>query len=476
MTIRNRRTMSDCRKTIPRKKHGLLICVLFMISIVTSCVSAKKNSVAPFSDYLTPLMYGAVGDGEHDDTEALRRALYESNKQGKVLYFPSGNTFKITGTLNYYNGDYQSYTLNMMGCIPVKKGSYTPTRFGGIEVNNGVSLFKSATIRGSMERVCVTGKRDLSVRFFDHCDCKGLVINECNISNFGVLFADTRVHAVSQITQNTFLTLFYFSKNEDTSSGFIDSTISLNYINGGKELDDNACFEWSYYNGSIVSNNFIDYYRTIYYPKATKKQTFVGPLIYSNQYQVFRYFFAAGSDNLQSITFSSNADAFNWNDPATLEKLQQYVPLTYQGKDGNTYEMPPYVGICHSAWNISIKDAKIERNMGSLVFIYSSLTEYEHNRFEVSFVGNNPYKKGQIKYKKGDTKPFNNNGKYPQNALKIDGIVETLDTLPNLSLGWSASCHGQIVEVKGQRYKAENEYDGKKWKAEWKRVDQIVVN
>jgi hypothetical protein len=181
-----------------------------MISIVTSCVSAKKNSVAPFSDYLTPLMYGAVGDGEHDDTEALRRALYESNKKGKVLYFPSGYTFKVSGTLNYYNDEYQSYTLNMMGCIPIKKGSYTPTRFGGIAVNNGVSLFKSATIRGSMERVCVTGKRDLSVRFFDHCKCKGLVINGCNISNFGVLFADTSVHTVSHITQNTFFNAVLF--------------------------------------------------------------------------------------------------------------------------------------------------------------------------------------------------------------------------------------------------------------------------
>jgi hypothetical protein len=463
--------MSVGRKEILRMKHGLSIGVLFMICFVTSCISVKKNNATHFSDYLTPLTYGAVGDGEHDDTEALRRALYESNKKGKVLYFPSGYTFKVSGTLNYYNDEYQSYTLNMMGCIPIKRGSYVPERFGGISVTNGVSLFKSATIRGSMERVCVTGKRDLSVRFFDHCDCKGLVIQGCNISNFGVLFADTKVHKVCQITQNTFLTLFYFAKNEDTSSGFIDSTISLNYINGGMEQNDNSCFEWAYYNGSIISNNFIDYYRTIYNPKATKEQTFVGPLSYSNQYQVFRYFYAAGSDNLQSITFSSTADSFNWNDPTTLEKLQQFEPLTYEGKDGKTYEIPPYVAICHSAWKIAIKEAKIERNMRSLVFIHSGLTEYEHNRFEVSFVGNNLYKKGQIRYKEGDTKPYYNNGKYPQNKVSIEGIVEEMDELPKLSMGWTSSYHGRTVQVKGQCYKAENVYDGKNWKAEWKKVD-----
>lgn len=452
-------------------KIVLLACILMLNSCSAGRSSVQVDPSAPFSDYLTPLMFGAVGDGKNDDTEALRKALYESNKQGKVLYFPSGYTFKVSGTLNYYNDEYQSYTLNMMGCIPIKKGSYTPTKYGGITVNNGVSLFKSATIRGSMERVCVTGKRDLSVRFFDHCDCKGLVINGCNISNFGVLFADTRVHQVSQITQNTFLTLFYFSKNEDTSSGFIDSTISLNYINGGKELDDNACFEWSYYNGSIISNNFIDYYRTIYYPKATKKQTFVGPLSYSNQYQVFRYFYAAGSDNLQSITFSSVADSFNWNDPATFEHPDKFKPLTYEGKDGKTYEIPPYVAICHSAWKTSIKEAKIERNMRSLVYIHSGLTEYEHNRFEVSFVGNNPYKKGQICYKEGDAKPYYNNGKYPQNKVCIEGIVEELDELPKLSMGWTSSFHGRTVQVKGQCYQAENVHDGKHWKAEWKRMD-----
>lgn len=452
-------------------KGKYVIAVLLTVSILLNgCSLLKRFSGTPYPDYLTPIMYGAKGDGKKDDTEALRKAIYESDRQGKVLYFPSGYHFRVTGTLNYFQGEYHSYKLNMMGCIPIKKGSYTPPKYGGISVEKGVSLFKSATIRGSMERVCITGKRDLSVRFFDHCVCKGLVVHGCNISNFGVLFADTKVHSVSQITQNTFLTLYYFSKNEDTSSGFIDSYISFNYINGGVELDDNSCFEWAYYNGSTVSNNFIDYYRTIYFPKATQKQTFVGPLSYSNQYQVFRYFYAAGSNNLQSITFSSTSDSFNWNDPTTLEKLHQFEPLTYKGKDGKTYEMPPYVAICHSAWNISIKDAKVERNMKSLVFIHSGLTEYEHNRFEVSFVGNNPYKKGQIVIRQGDAKPIYNRGKYPLNIVKIEGIVETLDELPKVSFGWMSSFNGRIAQVNGQRFSVQNVYDGEKWKTEWVKI------
>ena len=286
------------------RNSSLIVCIVLLL-LINGCSSSYRASIVSISDYLTPQMFGALGDGKKDDTEALRVALYESNRQGKILYLPSGYQYRVTGTLNYFKGEYYSYRLNMLGCIPLKKRSYTPLKYGGIVVDKGVSLFKSAKIRGSIERVCITGRRDISTRFFDHCECRGLVIQGCNISNFGVMFLDSKVNSVSQITQNTFLTIYYFAKNEDSSSGFIDSKICLNYINGGMELNNNSCFEWSYYNGSIISNNFIDYYRTIYFPKSSKKQTFVGPLSFSNQYQVFRYFYAAGSTNLQSITFSS---------------------------------------------------------------------------------------------------------------------------------------------------------------------------
>lgn len=456
----------------PYTKHFYMACLLLlMMSCSVSRSSAQANHDTPFPDYLTPLMYGAKGDGKHDDTDALRKALYESDKQGKVLYIPSGYNFKVTGTLNYYNKEYQSYTLNMMGCIPIKRGSYTVKEYGGITVEKDVTLFKSATFSGSLDRVCVVGKRNSNVRFFERCECKGLVISRSSIACFEVMFLDTRLHSVCQITQNNFLSVCFFSKNDNTSSGFMDSTISLNYINGGQVRDDNSCFEWAFYNGAIISNNFIDYYRTIYSPKATQKQTFVGPLSYSNQYEVFRYFYAADCENILSITFSSVSDSFNMNDPETVKHRYKYKALTYKGKDGRIYEMPPYVAICHSAWNIAIKDAKIERHMGPLVFIYSTLSEYEDNRFEVSFVGTNQNKKGQIKYREGDVKPFYNSGKYPHNSIRIEGIIEELDTLPELSTGWTSSYNGRVVRVNGQRYRAQNVYNGKKWIAEWRKEE-----
>ena len=247
----------DREIAVCQRLSGVFLVIFFLIFAFP--LLGQDNELV-FADYLTPQMFGARGDGKKDDTDALRKALFESSEQGKILYFPSGKTYKVTGTLNYYKGQYQGLRLNMLGCIPIKKGSYVPQEYGGISVSKGVKLFQKAEISGSIERMCITGQRDLMVHFFDNCDCMGLVITGCNISNFGALFYDSKLRKVSQITQNTFLTMYYFARNEKTSSGMTDSTISFNYINGGMEQDDNSCFEWSYYNGDIISNNFIDYY------------------------------------------------------------------------------------------------------------------------------------------------------------------------------------------------------------------------
>lgn len=444
--------------TLLLRKVTLLTVMLF-----ASCAVAPI-SATQYYDYLTPQMYGAKGDGKTDDTEALRRALYESDHQKKVLYIPSGRKYFVKGSLNYYDGQYQSYTLNILGCLPLKQPIFDD--YGGIIIDKGVSLFKYATIKGSIERVYFTGKRDVSQSFFYHCKCSGFVMTGCCVANLGAMFQDTDVHTVSQILHNTFLSVYYFAKSVELSSSLGDSEISFNYINGGSELNDNTCFEWGYYNGSTISNNFVDYYRTIYGPKAVKEQSFVGPNSYANQYQVFRYFFVAGN-NIKVVDFSSISDSFNWNNPAFLEKLQQFEPLTYKGKDGKTYVYPPYIAICRNTWNISIMNAKIERNMRSLVFIDSGLTQYERNRFEVSFVGNNQYADGQIAMKEGSDKPLYNGGSYLQNEIKISGIVEVLDNLPDNSIGWTNSFNGRIVQVKGKTYRAANTFDGKKWVANW---------
>lgn len=428
------------------------------------------NYITQLLNCLTPQMFGAVGDGKADDTQALRKAIYESDKQSKMLFFPSGFKYRITGSLNYYQGKYQDYTLNLISSIPVKKGFYVPEGYGGVIADEAVSVFKNATIRGSIKSMCITGKRKDNVRFFDNCTCSGLVIIESSFANFGAFFYDTYINSVTQIISNTFLSVFYFARNEHRSTGMTDATISFNYINGGVEKNDNACFEWGYYNGSLITHNFIDYYRTIYYPFATSKQNFASPVSSNNHYQVFRYFYAP-RENIRDIYFYSFNDAFNWMDPTKEETLSKYVPFTYQGKDGRKYEIPPYVARCYGPWKITIKGARVEQNMKNLVYIESSITEYEGAEFDVEFCGNNRYADGQIEYKKGSSTPIYNNGKFKANKMKVSGIVEKVDQLPDLNIGWSSSINGRKVEYEGNTYIATNILENGKWKCVWVRKD-----
>ncbi len=98
-----------------------VISLFFAAMLSASAVTIKAAEMV--YDYFTPQMFGAKGNGMADDTEALRKALYESSHSGKVLYITAGSQYKVSGTLNYYNGRYQDLKLNLLGCIPIGQGS-----------------------------------------------------------------------------------------------------------------------------------------------------------------------------------------------------------------------------------------------------------------------------------------------------------------------------------------------------------------
>ena len=65
-----------------------------------------ENASAPLSappDALSVTDYGATGDGEADDTAALRNCLAAAEKQGKIVWVPAG-TYKVTGDLDVAAG------------------------------------------------------------------------------------------------------------------------------------------------------------------------------------------------------------------------------------------------------------------------------------------------------------------------------------------------------------------------------------
>lgn len=60
------------------------------------------------SDWTNPMNYGATGNGNTDDTQAIQTAI---DSGGKTLYFPGGKQFKIDGTLYIRGG-----VRHILGC------------------------------------------------------------------------------------------------------------------------------------------------------------------------------------------------------------------------------------------------------------------------------------------------------------------------------------------------------------------------
>lgn len=66
-------------------------------------VGAIRDEVARMAvekvGFLTPQMYGAVGDGEHDDKDSINTAIYHASLNGCDLVFSKGR-YKISGSIN----------------------------------------------------------------------------------------------------------------------------------------------------------------------------------------------------------------------------------------------------------------------------------------------------------------------------------------------------------------------------------------
>ena len=70
----------------------------------------------------------------------------------------------------------------------------------------------------------------------------------------------------------------------------------------------------------------------------------------------------------------------------------------------------------------------------------------------------------------GERTGVNQFGEY---SFQFEGVVEVMDKLPNLGIGWSNSVQGRTVRVGNRVYRARNISDGKQWKAEWEEISTV---
>lgn len=340
-------------------------------------------------EFITPKMFGALGNGLSDDTYAFRQALIASQENGIPLLIEPGCKYLISDYINtdirYVSNDGEhepTLVVNIYGSNIATDDQMYAEKCGCIKLATNTSLFYKTRIKGYISNLFVLGERKESIHIFDDCNLSALNIINCRFENIGAFCYDSSLLNICRIENNTFLTCYWFGRSVNKNNSAIDAIIKNNYINGGEALNYNSCFEFHCYNGTIISNNFIDYYRSIYHPKTQDLLCFDGPMSLGNQYQMFKYFYYFEESNINSITFFSVGDSFNHTkptltDPVANQKLLDYVPLPFN-QNGTTVYPLSCIAYTKETANISISDAKIESNIGTILFIKDTLTNYQY--------------------------------------------------------------------------------------------------
>lgn len=392
-------------------------------------------------DYVIPEMFGAVGDGIADDTTSIINALKYSIEHKTQLVLPK--KYYITETL--LSNDYAtSVTLNIKGVRPYKyltRYSGDRNSNGSLIVSQGVNLFSGLIVYGSIETIGVitnvSTEADAytSGSVFNECELRNFTFIGCCVARIGSFCIDTEAWGITLIKDNIFLNIVHFAKCTK-SCRFVDSAIDGNYINGGKLTIDHSCFGYWQWNGSVVRDNFIDYYRIIYDPVNTDGNVAYLPLSTGNQYQVFRY--------LYNPNFTSNAitnhpyltaffvdDVINWLGGS--DYASNYSKLNYIGHDGNTYDVPDCVIWTNSRVSLVFK-IKIEANVNNIVFLDDQMTSYPGNKLEISINGDFKQNDAKVSVRQGG---FYTGGQYRYKTIDLP-FIDTVDSLPSVS-AWDTS-------------------------------------
>lgn len=184
---------------------------------------------------IVPETYGAIGDGYHDDTQAIQAAI---NNNGMII-FATGKTYKTTAMIRIP----KDTVLELNGATLVMTADNTllrifanfldsDTSFTQYNGNGNITIRNGTIIGGNIsfahgENITLENvhfKNSLSPHFLEICACKNYVINNCTFE--GVINTTLSVHEYINIdpaTRNAFPLLpagspfFDGSKNDGIS-------------------------------------------------------------------------------------------------------------------------------------------------------------------------------------------------------------------------------------------------------------------
>lgn len=159
------------------------------------------NGDALYMNFVTPELYGAIGDGTTDDTTALQNAI---NQKG-LIKFASGKNYKITSTLRLkkdtildLNGATITSTAKRMLFNFLTTDTFTAYNGNGnITIENG-TLIGGSIAFGHGENIKfenVTFLNCMNDHIMEVCACKNYVVESCRF----IGMADSRTSVYEYI-------------------------------------------------------------------------------------------------------------------------------------------------------------------------------------------------------------------------------------------------------------------------------------
>lgn len=277
-------------------------------------VDAKaRKTIEDRTLYITPDMYGAVGDGVTDDSVAFQRCFDDS--AGKTIVIPD-KTYYLSTPIKLDPEIYEYTIRGLSGGRSVWGDHKTNSIRCSHHFLDGTGADGYATyycLKISDIFVTLLWSTSYEVKNFLHNIC----LEHSLLYNVTVYSADSIIKGgmsgVSRIDSCIFMTVrkaFLLDgdyENPNSPHGFLDSSITNCYINGGAKAGENAVvISTKIFNAMQVTNCYIDFFKEVMsMPVVSGAGNFGGSTFSCCTFDVIWRFFTCGNDNVAYLSLDN---------------------------------------------------------------------------------------------------------------------------------------------------------------------------